>query len=136
MASFYPRKRIEWCVSSAAQPARNRVFKSEPAARKYAVELQGASLAGVRGKARVTTAWLVRVRYKGAPDFSKTFDRKSDAEAWTRDKEREIVRRQFMDFHVADRTTLGELLVRYEKNHLSHPATATIRIVAGPAAGI
>lgn len=56
MASFHPRKRTEWCVSSAAQPARNRVFKSEPAARKYAAELQAAGLAGVRATARVTTA--------------------------------------------------------------------------------
>jgi Phage integrase family len=120
MASFHPRKRTEWCVSSAAQPARNRVFKSEPAARKYAAELQAAGLAGVRATARVTTAWLVRVRCKGAPDFSKTFDRKADAEAWARDKEGEIARRQFLDFRAADRTTLGELLLRYEGDHLAH----------------
>ena len=120
MASFHPRKRTEWCVSSAAQPARNRVFKSEPAARRYAAELQTAGLAGVRATARVTTGWLVRVRCKGAPNFSQTFDRKSDAEAWARDKKGEIARRQFVDFRVADRTTLGELLVRYENDHLSH----------------
>ena len=135
MASFHPRKRTEWCVTSAAQPARNRVFKSEPAARKYAVELHAAGLAGARATARVSTAWLVRVRCKGAPNFSKTFDRKGDAEAWARDKEGEIVRRKFVDFRTADRTTLAELLLRFESDHLSdrhrnHPDRCRARMLA------
>jgi len=120
MASFHPRKRTEWCVSSAAQPARNRVFNSEPAARKYANELLSAGVAGLRATAHVSTGWLARIRREGATKFSKTFDRKADAEAWARDNEGKIARRQFVDFRVADRTTLGELLVRYESDHLSH----------------
>lgn len=120
MASFFPRKRTEWRVISASQSTQNRIFKSEPAARKYADELRAGGLAAVRVNAQETTAWLVRVRCKGAPNFSKTFDRRADAEAWAREKEGEIATRQFVDHRSADRTTLGALLLRYERDCLSH----------------
>jgi hypothetical protein len=120
LASFHPRKRTEWRVISASQSTQNRIFKSEPAARKYADELRAGGLAAVRVNAQETTAWLVRVRCKGARNFAKTFDRRADAEAWAREKEGEIATRRFVDHRSADRTTLGALLLRYERDCLSH----------------
>ena len=107
MASFHPRKRTEWRVISASQLTQNRIFKSESTTRNYVDGPRAGGLATVRVNAHETTAWLVRVRCKGAPSFSKTFDRRADAEAWAREKEGEIAQRQFVDHRSANRTTLA-----------------------------
>lgn len=135
MASFHPRKRTEWRVVSASQPARNRVFKSGPAEREYACQLLAAGVAAVRPTAHESTAWLVRVCCKGAPNLSKTFDRKADAEARAREREGEIAKRQFVDYRTAERTTLAALLTRYEGEHWSgrdyhHPDRSRARKLA------
>lgn len=118
MATFKPRTKTEWHVVCAQHHASNRSFKLEPAARKYAAALEAEGRAGVRVVEKTTTVWLARIRCVGAPDFSKTFDRKSDAEQWAREKEGEIAKRQFVDHRVADGVSLSQLLLRYEAETL------------------
>jgi integrase len=59
--------------------------------------------------------WEVRIRKKGYPVQSNTFETKMDAEAWASTIESEMVRGIFRSTAEAERTTLEELLVRYEK---------------------
>ena len=59
--------------------------------------------------------WEVRIRKKGYPVQSNTFETKVDAEAWAATIESEMVRGVFRSTAEAERTTLEELLVRYEK---------------------
>ncbi len=59
--------------------------------------------------------WQAKIRRKGLPVQSKTFERKSDAEAWARDVENKIDRGVFVDRKEAERTTLNEALQRYER---------------------
>jgi hypothetical protein len=118
LATFKPRTKTEWHVVCAQHHASNRSFKLEPAAHKYAAALEAEGRAGVRVVEKTTTVWLARIRCVGAPDFSKTFDRKSDAEQWAREKEGEIAKRQFVDHLVADGMSLSQLLLRYEAETL------------------
>lgn len=57
--------------------------------------------------------WQVKIRRKGFPAVSKTFDSKSRAEAWASQIESEMSRGVFMDRTEAQRNTLGDLLSRY-----------------------
>lgn len=57
--------------------------------------------------------WQAKVRRDGYPGVSKTFARKSDAEAWARSQEAEMDRGAWRDRSSADSTTLYKLLERY-----------------------
>lgn len=132
MASIQPRKRTEWRVVCTSQPTHNRVFKSEPAARRHAAALAAQGVNPLRVSQLVVTAWLARIRCVGAPDFAKTFDTRAEAEEWARVKEGDIARRQFTDHRMADQTTLAALLQRYDESvlgehHRNHPDRARIR---------
>jgi integrase len=59
-----------------------------------------------------------RVRSKWAPDLVKTFRLKSEAQQWVKEREGEIAKRQFVDYREADRNTLGDLFVRFERERL------------------
>jgi len=59
--------------------------------------------------------WEVRIRKKGYPVQSNTFESKMDAEAWAATIESEMVRGIFRSTAESERTTFEELLVRYEK---------------------
>jgi len=59
--------------------------------------------------------WEVRVRRKGYPVQSKTFESKSDAEAWAATMESEMARGVFRSYHEAERTPLETLLQRYAR---------------------
>ena len=59
--------------------------------------------------------WEVRIRKKGYPVQSNTFETKMDAEAWAATIESEMVRGVFRSTAEAERTTFEELLLRYEK---------------------
>lgn len=59
--------------------------------------------------------WQAKVRRRGYPDQSKTFAKKTDAEAWARRVESELERGIWRDTAEAERTTLAEALERYEK---------------------
>ncbi len=57
--------------------------------------------------------WQARVRRKGHPDQTKTFQSKVDAEKWARAIESAVDKGQFVDINEAQCTTLGNLIERY-----------------------
>ncbi|MDT7519872.1 tyrosine-type recombinase/integrase [Rhodoferax sp. TBRC 17660] len=57
--------------------------------------------------------WQGRIRRRGYPDITKTFETKADAERWARSLESEIDKGQFVNVNEAQRTTLGDLIARY-----------------------
>jgi integrase len=57
--------------------------------------------------------WQGRVRRRGYPDITKTFENKSEAEKWARAIESEIDKGQFVNVCEAQRTSLGDLIARY-----------------------
>lgn len=59
--------------------------------------------------------YLVRVRRKGFPAQSKTFETKADAELWAATIESEMGRGVFVSMKEAESTTLAEALKRYLK---------------------
>lgn len=59
--------------------------------------------------------WQVRIRLKDQPAIEKTFINKSDAEAWGKITESEIIRGTFIKRQEAERLTLSDSLNRYEK---------------------
>ena len=57
--------------------------------------------------------WQGRIRRRGYPDITKTFETKADAEKWARALESEIDKGQFSSVSEAQRNTLGDLIARY-----------------------
>lgn len=57
--------------------------------------------------------WQGRIRRRGYPDITKTFETKADAEKWARALESEIDKGQFVNVSEAQRNTLGDLIGRY-----------------------
>jgi integrase len=57
--------------------------------------------------------WQAKIRRKGYPPQSRTFEIKADAVAWARDIEREMDRGVFVSRTEAESTTLHEALERY-----------------------
>lgn len=57
--------------------------------------------------------WQGRIRRRGYPDITKTFETKADAEKWARAIESEIDKGQFINISEAQRNTLGDLIARY-----------------------
>jgi integrase len=64
---------------------------------------------------RASGWWQAKVRRRGLPAQSKTFERKADAEAWARDIENQIDRGIFVSRSEAENTTLADALARYER---------------------
>lgn len=64
--------------------------------------------------------WQAKIRRKGYPRQSRTFQFKVDAEAWARDIENKIDRGIFIDRSEAEQTTLGQLIDRFEKEFAPH----------------
>jgi len=62
-----------------------------------------------------TTGYQVQIRRRGFPTVSKMFDTKRDAEAWSRMNETQMDQGTYLDRSEADRTTLGEILLRYKR---------------------
>lgn len=62
---------------------------------------------------RAAGQWRARIRRKGYPDQSRTFDSRAEAEAWARLIEAEMDRGAWMPRSDGERTTLGELFARY-----------------------
>jgi len=60
-----------------------------------------------------TGPWQVRIRRFGFPDQFKTFDAKKMANEWATLREAEFHKREMTDYREGDRTTLGQLLLRY-----------------------
>ena len=59
--------------------------------------------------------WQVLVRRKGYPLLSKSFKKRTDAEAWAREVEAEMDRGVFVSRKEAENTTLSGALERYER---------------------
>lgn len=64
--------------------------------------------------------WQAKIRRKGHPRQSKTFQLKVDAEAWARDIENKMDRGIFVDRSEAEQTTLGQLIDKFEKEFAPH----------------
>ena len=63
-------------------------------------------------------SWQARIKRKGYPIQQKTFDTKAQAEKWARAIESEIDKGAFVSTKEAERTTLREVLERYEREIL------------------
>ncbi|MGE4506528.1 MAG: site-specific integrase [Desulfovibrionaceae bacterium] len=75
--------------------------------------------------------WEARIRKKGHPTQSKTFERKQDAIDWTSEIESEMSRGVFISRAEAESTTVNEALNRYLVEHvpgLAHPDKEERRI--------
>lgn len=59
--------------------------------------------------------WRARVRRKGYPDLSKTFNSKDEAKAWAEEIEREMRSSSYVSRVEAESTSLHEALERYER---------------------
>lgn len=60
-------------------------------------------------------AWQAKVRRKGYPPISRSFDTKTKAERWARDVEHDMDHGSYVDRTEAEQTTLKEALERYER---------------------
>jgi integrase len=69
--------------------------------------------------------WQAKIRRKGYPQQSKTFDTKADAEKWARSIELEMDRGRFVSTAEAESTTFTEALDRYEREIASNKRGAT-----------
>lgn len=67
---------------------------------------------------RTSGYWQAIVRRKGAPDQSKTFRKKKDAEAWAAMIESEIARGVFVSRDEAEKTTFAKVAERFEEEVL------------------
>lgn len=67
---------------------------------------------------RTSGYWQAIVRRKGAPDQSKTFRKKKDAEGWAATIESEIARGVFVSRDEAEKTTFAKVAERFEEEVL------------------
>ena len=63
--------------------------------------------------------WRVQIRKKGHPPQPRTFDVRSESDAWDRQVEGEMDRGLFVSWKEAENMTLSEALDRYEREILS-----------------
>lgn len=75
-------------------------------------------LMGLRVEPAPGGSWEARIRCKHGPALLKTFRLRADAVAWSKEREGELAKRQFVDYREADRNTLGDLLARYDREQL------------------
>ncbi|GJL92647.1 tyrosine-type recombinase/integrase [Hyphococcus sp.] len=74
--------------------------------------------------------WQVQIRRIDAPHLSKSFQRKTEAEAWAREMEVEADRGALRDDpRILQRITLGEILKRYKKEVSKNKAGAQIEAI-------
>lgn len=72
-----------------------------------------------RKNADGSKSWQAKVRRKGAPSVSRTFDLKGDAETWSREVERELQRGNVAVLRQdALRTTVADVVARYRDTAL------------------
>jgi integrase len=57
--------------------------------------------------------WQVRIRIKGYPTLSKSFDNQRSAKVWATEKENELLRGVYQDDSNTKSITLGQLIERY-----------------------
>ena len=71
--------------------------------------------------------WQVRVKRRGYPEMARTFDLKTEAEAWARQIESEMDRGIFVSRAEAENTSLAEALERYAREVL--PGKKSRRVI-------
>ena len=71
-------------------------------------------------KQRENGGWQAKIRRKGWPVQSRTFEQKADAEKWARAVEHDMDQGVFTSASDAERTTLGELITRFAKEFAPH----------------
>ncbi len=81
-------------------------------------------LMGLRIERAPGGSWEARIRCKWAPDLVKSFDRRADADAWVKQREGDIAKRQFVDYREADKNTVGDVLARYARDRLKSKSKA------------
>lgn len=64
---------------------------------------------------RANGTWRAKIRKKGYPSLSASFDTKADAQRWAAEIEGDMSRKRFVDTREAESTTLAEALERYER---------------------
>ncbi len=74
-----------------------------------------ATIAERRNREGGLIGWQAKVRRRGYPPQSKTFERKTDAQRWATEVEAAMSRGVFVDRSEAERNTLGDVLDRYLK---------------------
>ena len=96
----------------------------------YLLSQQEKSMASFRKR---SNGWQARIRRKGYPDITKTFSKRSEANAWARQVESDIDKGAFISRVEAENTTLSELLNRYLNEitpHKKHFKVEVCRIYA------
>lgn len=73
--------------------------------------------------------WQAKVRRKGSPSLSRTFMYKEDAEKWVRGIEREMETSGFVDRREAEKSTLAEVLKRYQRDITPSKKSAAIESI-------
>ena len=77
--------------------------------------------------------WEVRIRKRGYPTTCKTFETKAEADAWAKETETAMNKKQFVSYKESEQYTLSECLDRYIEEYiprLKHPETVTYRAKA------
>lgn len=62
--------------------------------------------------------YRVKIRLKGLPEESQSFERKTDAKEWAQTREAELKKERAFGFTAVARKTLGELIDRYVRDEL------------------
>lgn len=62
---------------------------------------------------RANGTWRTKIRKKGYPSLSASFDTKAEAQRWAAEIEGDMSRKRFVDTREAEATTLAEALARY-----------------------
>lgn len=115
MASI--RKRTPWRLV-LEEVSRSKIFATRKQAQAENDAYYAQGLMGLRVEPVPGGSYEVRIRSKHAPDMVKTFPRRADADAWAKEREGEIAKRQFVNYGEADRNTLGDLFARYDRERL------------------
>lgn len=116
MASFTKRTYQSWRVKCEGHPERKRTFSDETEAKAYARELTDEGLKDAKITPYTATGWQARIRSSLLPrPLTKTFAKKAEAVQWAQEREGEIAKRQFVDYGLAERTSLGDLLRKYDR---------------------
>lgn len=79
-----------------------------------------ASITARKDRDGITVGWQARVRKKGQPLQVKTFDKKSQAQAWGRQIESEMDRGVFVSRSESEQTTLSTAIKEYIKDVIPH----------------
>lgn len=64
---------------------------------------------------RPNGTWRTKIRKKGYPSLSASFDTKAEAQRWASEIEGDMSRKRFVDTREAESTTLKQALERYER---------------------